>query len=205
MAADQRGQDGDLAAGIAAVYIVAGVFGLGIAKLLCDLQRLVKAQILVDHLGQHEVGGAVDDALHLGDDVGREALVHRGDDGGAAADRGLEQESAIVCLGQPQQLGTVGGHHLLVGGADAAAALQAGFHIRVCEPGAADGLDHHLDLRVFQNGVEVLDEEMRGRVAGEILGVEDVLHLNGFPCPAGNARCIAAQHLVHAAANRAKT
>ena len=57
----------------------------------------------------------------------------------------------------------------------------------------------------MKNLFVVLDEEMRGRVAGEILGVEDVLHLNGFPCPAGNARCIAAQHLVHAAANRAKT
>ena len=80
VAADQRGQDGDLAAGVAAVHIVAGVLRLGVAQLLSDLQSLVKAQILPHHLGEHEVGGAVDDAFHLGDDVGREALVHRGDD-----------------------------------------------------------------------------------------------------------------------------
>ncbi len=43
-----------------------GSFGLGVAQLLGDLQRLVKAQVLPHHLGQHEVGGAVHDALHLG-------------------------------------------------------------------------------------------------------------------------------------------
>ncbi len=204
MAADQRGQDGDLAAGVAAVHIVAGVLRLGVAQLLRDLQCLVKAQILVDHLGEHEVGGAVDDALHLGDDVGREALVHRSDDGGAAAHRSLEQEGAAVGLGQSQQLCAVGGHHLLVGGAYAAAALEAGLDIGVRKAGAADGLHHHLDLRVFQNGIEVLDEEMRGRVAGEILGVKDVLDLHRLACAAGDTGGVAAEHLVHAAAHRAK-
>ena len=204
MAADQRGQDGDLAAGVAAVHIVAGVLGLGIAQFLRDLQGLIEAQILPHHLGQHKVGGAVDDALHLGDDVGREALVHGGDDGGAAADGRLKQERAVVRLGQPQQLGAVGRHHLLVGGADAAAAFEARLYIRVSEAGTADGLDDDLDLRIFQNGVEVLDEKMGGGMVGEVLGVEDVLHLNGFPRPAGHARCVAAEHLVHAAAHRAK-
>ena len=77
-------------------------------------------------------------------------------------------------------------------------------YIRVSEAGTADGLDDDLDLRIFQNGVEVLDEKMGGGMAGEVLGVEDVLHLNGFPRPAGHARCVAAEHLVHAAAHRAK-
>ena len=204
VAADQGGQDGDLAAGIPAVHIVAGVLGLGIAQLLRDLQGLVKAQVLPHHLGQHEVGGAIHDALHLGDDVGGQALVHGGDDGGAAAHGGLEQEGTVVCLGQRQQLRAVGGHHLLVGGAHAAAALEAGLDIGVCKAGAADGLHHHPDLRVFQNGIEVLDEEVCRRMSGEILGVKDVLDLHRLTGPAGNTGGVAAQHLVHAAAHRAK-
>ena len=134
----------------------------------------------------------------------RRWLVHGGDDGRTAAHRGLEQEGAAVLLGQCQQLCAVGGHHLLVGGAHAAAALEAGLDIGVCKAGAADGLHHHPDLRVFQNGIEVLDEEVCCRMSGEILGVKDVLDLHRLTGPAGNTGGIAAQHLVHAAAHRAK-
>ena len=63
--------------------------------------------------------------------VGRQALMHRGDDGGAAAHAGLKQEGHAVLPRQRQQFGAVGSHHLLVGGADAAAALQALPYIRV--------------------------------------------------------------------------
>ena len=155
MAADQRGQDGDLAAGVAAVHIVAGVR---------DVQRILKVKTLPHHLGEHEVGGAVYDALHLGDDVGGQTLVHRGDDGGAAAHGCLEQECTVVLFGQSQQFGTVGGHHLLVGGAHAAAALETGFYIRVSKAGAADGLHHDPDLRVLQDGVDALNEQMGRRM-----------------------------------------
>ena len=160
MAAHQRGQNGDLAAGITAVHIVAGVLRLGVAQLLRDLQRIVKAQIFAHHLGEHEVGGAIHDALHLGDDVCRQTLVHRGNDGRTAAHRSLEQEGTAVLFGKAQQLCAVGGHHLLVGGAYAAAALKAGLYIRIRKAGAADGLHHHLDLRVFQNGIEVLYKQV---------------------------------------------
>ena len=92
------------------------------------------------------------------------ALVHRGDDGRAAAHGSLEQEGAVVCPGQSQQLCAVGGHHLLVGGADAPAALEAGLDVGVGEAGAADGFDDDLHLRVFQNGIEVLDKQDRKSV-----------------------------------------
>ena len=53
-----------------------------------------------------------------------------------------------------QQLGAVGSDHLLVGGADAAAAFQTLPHIRVGKFCAADRLDHDPDLRVIQDGVD---------------------------------------------------
>ena len=152
--AGKAGQNGNLAAGIAAVHIIAGVLRLGIAELLGDLERLVKAHVLALHLGEHEVRGAVDDAADLADMVGGQALVHRGDDRGAAANAGLKQERRIVRLGKGKQLGAVGSDHLLVGGADAAAAFQTLPHIRVGKFCAADRLDHDPDLRVIQDGVD---------------------------------------------------
>ena len=73
MTAGQAGQDGDFAASVTAVHVVAGVLRLGIAKLLGDLEGLIKAHVLALHLGQHKVGGAIDDALDLADMVGGQA------------------------------------------------------------------------------------------------------------------------------------
>ena len=66
MPAGQAGQNRDFAAGVAAVHVVAGVLRLGIAKLLGDFEGLIKAHVLALHLGQHKVGGAVDDAAGSG-------------------------------------------------------------------------------------------------------------------------------------------
>ncbi len=89
-------------------------------------------------------------------------------------------------LGKAQQLCAVGGYHLLVE-VHAAAALKAGLDVRISEAGAADGLHHHLDLRVFQNGgVEVLDKQVCIRMVWKILGVKDVLDLHRLTCTAGD-------------------
>ena len=53
----------------------------------------------------------------------------------------------------------------------------SGLDVGVCKAGAADGLHHHPDLRVFQNGIEVLDEEVCRRMSGEILGAVSYTHL----------------------------
>ena len=166
---------------------LAGVLGLGVAQLLRNVQRILKVKALPHHLGEHEVGGAVHDALHLGDDVSRQALVHGGDDGRTAAHRSLEQEGTVVLLGQRQQLCAVGSHHLLVGGAHAAAALQTRLDVRVSKAGAADGLHHHPDLRVLQDHVDILDHQGLHRVAGKILRVQNIFYLHRFASPAGDA------------------
>ena len=56
--------------------------------------------------------------------------------------------------------GTVGSGVYEVLCRNAAAALQAGLNVWVSKTGAADGLHHHLDLRVFQNGIEVLYKQV---------------------------------------------
>ena len=104
--------------------------------------------------------------------VGGQALVHRGDDRRAAANAGLEQEGHVMLLGQGQQFGTVGSDHLLVGGADTAAAFQALADIRVGKPGAADGLHHDLDLGVSEDGIDRVGKQggvRRGREIADVL------------------------------------
>ena len=204
MPAGQAGQNGDLAAGIAAVHVIAGVLGLGIAELLGQVQGLLKAHALPLHLGQHEVGRAIDDALDLADVVGRQALMHGSDDRGAAADARLKQKSRAVFPRQSQQFRTVGSNHLLVAGTDAAAALQAAADIRIGKPGAADGFDHHAHLRVSQDDVQVLDKQCRIRAVGEIPHVQDVFDLDRLPRAPGNGRGIFPADFQHAAADSPK-
>ena len=204
MPAGEAGQNGDLAAGIAAIYIVAGVLRLGIAELLGNFQGLVKAHVLALHLRQHEVRRAVDDAADAADMVGGQALVHRGDDRRAAADAGLKQEGRAVLFGKGQQLCAVGRDHLLVGGADAAPALEALAHIRVGKFCAANGLDDDLDFGVIQDRVDGFRKKRGIRRTGKVPHIQDIFDLDGLTGAAGDGGRIAAADLQHTGADRAE-
>ena len=204
MPAGQAGENRNFAAGIAAVHIVAGILRLGIAELLGDFERSFKAHVLPLHLGQHEVRGAVDDAADLADVVGGQALVHRGNDGCAAADTGLKQEGRVVRFGKGQQLRAVGSDHFLIRSADAAAALQTLAHIRIGESGAADGLDHDFDLGVVQNRVDGVGKKCGVRGGGEIPHIQDVFDLDRLTDAAGDGCRVAAADLQHAGTDRAE-
>ena len=204
MPAGEAGQNGDLAAGIAAIHIVAGVLRLGVAELLGNFQGLVKAHVLALHLRQHEVRRAVDDAADAADMVGGQALVHRGDDRRAAADAGFKQEGRAVLFGKGQQLCAVGCDHLLVGGADAAPALEAPAHIRVGKFCAANGLDDDLDFGVIQDRVDGFRKKRGIRRTGKVPHIQDIFDLDGLTGAAGDGGCIAAADLQHTGADRAE-
>ena len=175
-----------------------------ISQLLGDLEGGVKIHAFPDHLGEHKVRGTIHDTLYLRDNIGGQTLVHGGDDGGAAAHRCLKQKSTSMRAGQTQQLCTIGGHHLFVGGRHTAAAFQAGFYIGIGEPGAANGLHHRPDFRVCQDHIDIFDKEVGIRTVRVVLYIQDILDLYRLPCPAGDACRIAPQYLIHAAAHRAK-
>ena len=103
-----------------------------------------------------------------------------------------------------QQLGAVGGHHLLVAGAHAAPALQALLYIRIGKLGAADGFNHHFDLGVVQNGVDVICEKRCIRRSRKITHIQNILYFHGFACTAADAGSVAAANFQHAAAHCAK-
>ena len=156
-AVGQGSQDADFAAGVDAIDVGGGV-ALSVAERLRLLQRLGEGAVFAAHLGEDEVGGAVEDALDVVDLVGAQALVQRPDDGDAAADARLKQQLDPVFAGQLQQFGALLGDQLLVGGDDALAALQAAFDKAVGRVKPAHYLDDNLHLRVADDLVKVKAE-----------------------------------------------
>jgi hypothetical protein len=108
-----RRHDGQLVGGVHA-FDVEGRVGFGIAQFLRLLQHGGEVQALVAHLGQDEVGGAVDDAGHRFDAVGRQAFAQRLDDRHAAGHGRLEGHHHALFLGGGEDLVAVQGQQALL-------------------------------------------------------------------------------------------
>src|SRR6185369_953254 len=106
----------------------------------------LERQALVAHLGEDEVGGAVDDPGDPLDAVRRQPLAQRLDDRDAAADRGLEGDHHALLLRGGEDLVAVGGEQRLVGGHDVLAVGDRLQHQRLRDRVAADQLDDDLDV-----------------------------------------------------------
>ena len=126
---------------------VEGRIGLGVAHALRLGQHRGEGQPLVAHLRQDEVGGAVDDAGDPLDAVGRQAFAQRLDDGDAAADRGLEGDHHALLLRGGEDVVAVLGEQRLVGGDHVLAVGDRLQHQVLRDAGAADQLDHDVDVR----------------------------------------------------------
>ena len=144
----QAGQQGELVRRVEAAD-VEGRIGLGVALGLRFREHVGELALVLLHLGQDVVAGAVQDAVDAAHLVGRQRLAQRLDDRDGAGDRRLEVEGNAALLGELGQLGAVVGQQRLVGGHDVLAGLQRGFDGL---PGgallAADQLDEHIDRRI---------------------------------------------------------
>ena len=98
----------DVGCGIA--FGEAQLLGLG------ERRRVVGA--FLGHLGEDEVGGAVDDAHHPLDRLTAQALTQRPDHGDTPGYRRLEQEVDTHFVGRGEQFGADIGEQFLVGGDD---------------------------------------------------------------------------------------
>ena len=85
-----------------------------------------------------------------------------------------------MLFGKGQQLCAVGRDHLLVGGADAAPALEAPAHIRVGKFCAANGLDDDLDFGVIQDRVDGFRKKRGIRRTGKVPHIQDIFDLDGL-------------------------
>ncbi len=111
-------EDGHLGGGVAAGDVVGGV-GLGITLKL-SLSQSLGVVGAAGHLGEDEVGGAVDDPVNALDMGAGKRLGEHAHDRNDAGDGGLEAQLHAVLGGGREQLLAVLGEQLLVGGDDVA-------------------------------------------------------------------------------------
>ena len=172
LAKGQGSQNAHLAAGVMALHIGGGVLlcktvGLGQRQCIC------KGHILLDHLGQNKVGGAIENTGNALNMIGRQALSHGTNNGNTAAHGRLNQIIYIVGFGTGQQLRSLLRHQLLVGGDHALAAGEQ-LHGKVkSRVHPAHGLCHDLDLRIIQNIVKILGKERLVLVAGKLPQIQN--------------------------------
>ncbi|KFB71722.1 MAG: hypothetical protein AW09_003140 [Candidatus Accumulibacter phosphatis] len=147
VAESNRRHDAELVRGVHALD-VEGRIGLGVAEALRFLEHRGKGQTLVAHLGENEVGGAVDDAGDPLDAVGGETFAQCLDDRDAASDGGLESDHHALFLSSGKNLVAVPGEQGLVGGDHVFAIGDRLQYEFPGDPVAADQLDDDVDLRV---------------------------------------------------------
>ena len=197
------GQQRGLVGGVDALDVEGGI-GLGIAQALCLGQRHIEADALVTHLGQDEVGGAVDDAGHHLHAVGRKPLAQRLHDGNAAGHGSLEGHHHTGLAGTGEDLVAMHGQQRLVGGDDLLALGNGGQHDITGQRGAAHHLHQHIDGRVVHDVERIAAERNVGaHQRADFLGVthDDATDLDGAAGAPADLGSVVLQHLEYAAAH----
>jgi hypothetical protein len=126
-------------------------------------QRDAVVGTVFGHLGQDEVGGAVDDAHDAPDRLAAQALAQRADQWDATSDGGFEQQVDTGAVGCCVQLGADVRQQLLVGGDDRLAVRQRGRDQFSGRLDAADDLDDQIDARVGHHSVRVAGQHTVGQ------------------------------------------
>jgi hypothetical protein len=120
------------------------------------LSTTSKVQTLVAHLGQDEIGGAVDDAGNPLDAVGRQPFAQRLDDRNAAGHRRLERHHHPLGGCGSEDLGAMHRQQRLVGRDHVLAGRDGLQHQCLGDAVAADEFDHDVDVGVGNHGACVV-------------------------------------------------
>ena len=164
-----RRHDRRLGPGIEALD-VGGWIAFGEAQGLRLGQRHAVVGALLGHLGEDEVGRAVDDPHHARDRLAAKALAQGTDDGDAAGHGRLEQQVDTCVVADAEQLGADVGQQLLVGRDDRLAGAQRRGDELAGRLDAADDLDDQVDRRIRDHRVGVAGQHAVGEVARRARG-----------------------------------
>ena len=145
-----RRHDRELVRGVDALDVERGI-GLGIAARLRLGQHRRERRALGAHLGQDEVGRAVDDAGDPFDPVGGEPFAQRLDDRDAARHRAFEGDHHALRVRGRENLVAVPGEERLVGRDDVLAVGDRLQDERARGLEAADQLDDDVDVRMREH------------------------------------------------------
>ena len=139
----QPGQDRHLRRRVVAVDVL-GRVRLGVAEPLCLGERRGERHPGPRHLGEDEVGRAVDDPVDAVDARAGQRLLKDADHGHDAGDRPLEAQLHAALAGQRPELLAVMREQLLVGGDDVFAVLHRPDHIFARRLDPTDQLDDQI-------------------------------------------------------------
>ncbi len=171
-----RCHDRCLGAGVEALHIGSGV-AFGEAECLGLGQRCAVLRSFLGHLGEDEVGRAVDDPHHTGDGLAAQALAQRTDDGDAAGHGRLEEQIDTGFVADAEQFCSDVGQQLLVGGDDRLTGPQCRRDQFARRFDATDHLDDEVDRRVRHDCVRVASEHPVGQL--DIALAAEVAHRHG--------------------------
>ena len=112
----------------------------------------------VGHLGEDEVGGAVDDAQHSSDRFAVQALAQRPHDRDATGYCRFEEEVATSCVGGGVELGADVGEQLFVRGDDRLAVGERFEDQLTSRFDSTDRFDDDVDVGIGHHGVGITGE-----------------------------------------------
>ena len=157
-----RRDDRRLGAGVETFHVGCWVT-LGVTETLRFGEGRAVVGALFGHLGEDEVGGAVDDAHHASHRFAAQAFAQRANDRNATGDGGFEQEVDTSRVGGGEQLGAhvgekffVGGDHGLAVGQSRGDEFASGFD-------TADHFDHEVDIGIGHHRMCIAGEETLGQ------------------------------------------
>src|SRR6185295_13523598 len=116
------------------------------------------------HLGEDEVGGAIDDPHDSRDGLAAQALAQGSDDGDATGYGGFEQQIHAGVVADAEQFGADVGQQLLVGGDHGLARLQRRGDQLARRLDPADYLDDQVDRGIGYDRVSVAGEHAFGQI-----------------------------------------
>ena len=150
----ERDQDRQLVGSIHPLD-VKGRVGLGVAQFLGRREHVGEIRPLLCHAGQDVVAGAVHDADYRTDAVGGQVPLDGGQHRDAASHRGLELHLDPLAGSGGEYLVAMQGQERLVGGDDVLPLFDGLEHKALGRLVPAHQFDHHRDIGVIEDGVDV--------------------------------------------------
>ena len=176
---------------------------LCIAFFLGFLQHIIKGKSFLIHLGEHIVGGTVQDTCNLFDHITAEGRIKRTNQGNTATDAGFKKEITVILPGNGDQFCPMLCNQLLVGSRHTSALLQGCLNKSIGRANASHTLHNNLDVFVFFDYLIIMNHQLIIGVIREISQVQYPLYDDFLSGVSGNALYICLQYFHHTGTDRA--
>ena len=181
----QGGQDADFPAGVMPIHIGGGV-PFRITQILCQFQRRIKIHLLLDHFGQDEISGPVQDTGDFINLIRGQTKMHRADNRDPPANRRFKIKIAVVLLGQTEQLRTFCGNQLFIGGHNAFPPAKGSRRVFVRRRKPSHHFNYNGNFIIIKNFVKIRCKPVAVIQPVKTAQIQNPFHFNRLACPAAD-------------------